>query len=383
MHRFGEACADGTVEARFTTREEDPEVEVILDLDFLLHPSWPEIDHLVLRAAGAAGDPAERSVTVRLPADIRASYRFLRRRRTQGEAPGTGGLDELRALVETGMPDPDVAARIDDAFGSGTSASQLVGPAAAPGHPAWDAALPVPATPEAVELPLGDRTATLLRPPAQRAGRVPQRLVILLDGDVWLRSLGIAQAAARWHGWRAEALKPSGHHVPTAFLVLPTPDRERLADRAAMRELVIGRALPAAERELGGRISAHRVAVAGQSYGGLAAAGLAVDRGDRIGAAIVSSGSFWFTPERDARDDEAPGELTREVSVLARGGRRPLAGRRLLLHVGREEGTMIDQSEAFAAAAGNAGARVALDVWPGGHDYAWYRHALFSALDAW
>lgn len=376
MHVFAEPHLDGTVEVRFTVRETDDMVEVVLDIDFLLHPAWPSIDHLVLRHT-TAGE-GERAVTVRIPADAELSYRYLRYPTVPGQRPVDSpvDLDVLRSLVATGRADPDVTETIHDAFGSGTTASLLIGPHAAPGHRVWRqenrAAASTP-----LRLQVGDRIATILLPNSGTAANVGvERLVVMLDGDVWLSSLGIADAATRWR-------EPATAARTTAFVVLPTPDRERLADREAMGELVLERVIPAVLATLEITPSAADIAVVGQSYGGLAAAGLVVDHGDRIATAIISSGSFWFTPDRDARDESGPGALTRQLLASNAEGGTPLDGRRFLMHVGREEGSMIDQSRMFADAARGAGAAAVLEIRPGGHDYAWYRHAVFDALDHW
>lgn len=351
MHRFGPVSTDGSVAVTFTTREPDPGTQVLLDVDFLLHPAWPDVDHLVLRPA--AGDPTRRATTVRLPADVTLSYRYLRR--DAPPVPG-GDLDALRALVRTARPDPDVPDRLDDAFGSGVGASLLVGPRARPPHPVWRDG---PRRHPVRRVALDGRSTLLLR-------GAPDRVLLVLDGDQWLDGFGLAAALERWSS------------PGTAVVAVRTPERGRLADRDAMRDLVLDRVLPAVGRALDRPVCGlGPVAVAGQSYGGLAAAGIVIDSAGVVGTAVAASGSFWFTPGRDARDDPRPGSLTRELA------RHDLTGTRFLLQVGREERGMVDQTHAFAAAARRAGARVDTVVHPGGHDHAWYRDALFDALDTW
>ena len=360
MHRFGCRHSDNTIDVTFSAREADASIEVMLDIDFLLHPAWPSVDHLVLRPLR---DGVEREVTVRLPADLEASYRFVRRSR--GEADPAAGLDALRELVESGEADPDYPVFLSDAFGSGTTASRLVGPDAAPGHPVWAPGEQPEVALIRRHIALGDRTVTLLVPDTAQAVR---RLVLMLDGDVWLDSLGIETAAARWNHGRAE---------PAAFAIIPTPDREMLAERDAIAALVVERVMPAVCGALGAQVAAEHVAIVGQSYGGLAAAGIVADRPACVGTAVVSSGSFWFVQGYDARDEADPGQLTRDLREAS------LPHSLFLLHVGREEGGMIDQSRMFADAALAAGASVTLETRPGGHDYAWYRHAVFDALEQW
>lgn len=192
------------------------------------------------------------------------------------------------------------------------------------------------------------------------------RLVVLLDGDVWLESLDLPAAIARWN-------RPN-----TAFAVVSTPDRENLADRRFMEETIAEVALPSVERHLGVRRGSS-VTIAGHSYSDLGAAGLTRDRPDRFDSAIIGSGSFWYRDSHDARDDLDPGDLSRQVQAAPDSA---LCGSRILLHVGREEGDMVDQSRMFAEAARSAGGEVELSIYPGGRDDAWYRHALIVALDA-
>ncbi len=345
----------------FTVDEPDSRTEVILDIDFLLHPAWPDLDHLVLHPAGEQS--SARYLTIDLPSDLEATYRYLRRPH-RDSTPGTrdASLDSLRALCATGRPDPDVHERIDNPFGSEVTSSVLRGPNASPGHPVWRHQSPRIPLAESRLRTADGRATTIFH--TDRPGIT--ELVVLLDGDVWTDSLGLHSALERWN-------RPT-----TAFALVSTPDREKLADRRFMSVLIAEEVLPAVESHLGVKVGS-KVTIVGHSYSGLAAAGLACDRPDLFGAAIIGSGSFWFRESHDARDDAAPGDLT---SSLQAAPQTLLTGSRVLLHVGREEGGMIEQSRMFAEAATSAGAEVELCLYPGGHDYAWYRHALFDALDS-
>lgn len=123
----------------FTVDEPDPHTEVVLDIDFLLHPAWPDIDHLVLRPEKV--ESSRRTVTVELPPDLEISYRYLRRSRSCSSvgalASGCESLDDLRSFCASGCPDPDVPERIDNPFGSQVTSSVLIGPDASPGHEVW------------------------------------------------------------------------------------------------------------------------------------------------------------------------------------------------------------------------------------------------------
>lgn len=103
------------------------------------------------------------------------------------------------------------------------------------------------------------------------------------------------------------------------------------------------------------------------------------DHGDRIGVGIVSSGSFWWRAGTDVDDDSLePGDLSASLA-----GHR-LAHARFFVQVGREESAgMVEQSRRFTQIVRGAGARADVSIHPGGHDHAWYRHAVLAALDTW
>lgn len=348
----------------FMVDEPDPDTEVVLDIDFLLHPAWPDIDHLVLHPTEV--ESSRRTITVELPSDLEISYRYLRRPRSgspvRPRASAPGSLDDLRALCASGRPGPDVPERIDNPFGSRVTTSVLIGPNAPPRHKVWrDEGSQASVTVSRFETP-AHRTVTIIRAAAHPIAH----LVVILDGDVWVDSLELSAAVAQWN------------EPDTAFVLVSTPDRENLAERTFMSMIIAEEVLPLVTRHLSVR-PGPSATIVGHSYGGLAAAGLACDRPDLFSSAIIGSGSFWYRKSHDARDEAGPGDLT---MTLQQASVRPLSGSRLLLHVGREEGGMIDQSRMFVEAAESVGAEVDLSIYPGGHDYAWYRHALFDTLDA-
>lgn len=353
MYEFVNEFNNGTITVRFLASEIKPEVDIYLDIDFLLHPAWPSIAHLRLRPVDAKG--VLRAIEVQLPSDVDLSYRFLRWDR---RVPLGRDLDSLRALISTASPDPDGVA-LESAAGQ-VPISMLSGPRSAPPHPVWlsrDGRV-FPAMSQTVMSVGGRRVTVLYRE------RI-ERLALFLDGDVWLDELNLVEAAQRWSS------------MTTAIAIVPTPDRGILAERERIGELIVSGILSQVEGMLHVRLEPSNVAVVGQSFGGLAAASLVMDYGHRVGVGVISSGSFWHRLDRDARDDLEPGVLTRELSECR------LDAARFFLHVGREERGMIEQTRMFAVAARRSGAAVDLRAYPGGHDYAWYRHAIFEALDSW
>lgn len=303
-------------------------------------------------------EPGVYATAVRVPDDACASYGFL-----VFDSVDAQHEMSIYKVLDNLVCDPRNPDVIHRAFGLGGSTSVLELPGARR-HPAW---------PEArgnnddhdvsvYAIESSGRTLTIF------PGDVGGPLLVMFDGDLWAGSrFGYREAMVTRN---KKSIGPS----PTAVLV-STPDRAILDKRAVMSQLFAGEILPALRRA-GVRWS--EIIVAGQSYGGLAAAGLLVDLPDLVDAAIVQSGSFWFDEIGGERDYKRPGTITRTLGRLA--GTQALSGR-VVVQVGDKEGAMVDQSRWFANAAREAGFDVHFEVWSGGHDYAWYRHGLLYAID--
>lgn len=302
-------------------------------------------------------EPGVYAATVQVPNDMCVSYGFLVFDSVEAQQE-LSIYQVLDSLVE----DPRNRDVIRRPFGMGGSASVLQMPDARR-HPAWpepdrhgehrDQAVCVVAA--------SGRDLTVLR--GVREGP----LLVMFDGDLLAdKEFGYLDAMATRN---ASATGPS----PTVVLV-STPDRAILDKRTVMAQLLTDEILPALERD---GIGWSGIIVAGQSYGGLAAAGLLVDLPDLVDAAIVQSGSFWFDGT-EPRDYERAGTITRELSEL--GGTRSFSNR-VVVQVGSTEGGMVDQSRWFADAARDAGMDAHFETYSGGHDYAWYRHGLLYAID--
>lgn len=150
--------------------------------------------------------------------------------------------------------------------------------------------------------------------------------------------------------------------------VLPHPERAaaRLSD-----------ALEVLAEQFDRRYDPDDVIVSGASYGGLASAGLVVHHPELTRRAVAQSASYWFDPARDPRrDEDEPGALTR--CVQEHDG---LPHRQIVVQVGTDEGTMGVQAQMFTAAAEAACIDVRARQYRGGHDWAWWSHALFDGLD--
>lgn len=333
--------------------------------------------------------------SVTLPAGTRASYQFapdppLRAART---APPKN--DEALALDAVAQADPLNPRHFPLVPGLDRHArhSVLALPAApdraaAAATPTAPAANP-PAAPVTGDLyrerfasaRLGNtRTVTVWRPPAAAAGAAPPALLLLFDGDGWT---DLVQLPAR--------LEPAlaAHRLPPLLVVLVG----NASDEARNRELpchepfaeaVATELLPwLAARERFSDDPARRV-VGGVSYGGLAAACLALQHPQQFGAVLSLSGAFWWAPAEDgAAADVEPEWLAREIAA------RPAAPVRFYLAAGRFE---IGRDEAspgirssnrhLAQVLRARGLRVQRHEFLGGHDWLQWGDQLLLGLDA-
>ena len=134
-----------------------------------------------------------------------------------------------------------------------------------------------------------------------------------------------------------------------------------------------------------------RIVVAGQSLGGVAAADLVLRHPELATRAIVQSGSFWLGSQRRG---EGEGELLRWLRHRseARSLQRPRSdqhphdghglGARLVVQCGVHEDGLRQGARTVSELLGVEGALLEYREERGGHDYAWWRHALSWGLDA-
>lgn len=362
-------------EVAFVAEAERADDRVMIHLNGTTDAHRTDIRPAVLDAVPGS---SVRVIDYLLPEDLIASYRFVSL--PAAELPDNVGATRAGWLRvhDAGAPDPRNPRRLPNPLGRWSSV--LVAPGAVE-HPAWN---PVPdrtARIDETALVLGgdfaDRTATVFTLAGPQR-ETDSRVLVLLDGENWQR-VGIREALAHPAASSAPntvVLVPSGT-LEQRSAVLPHPDR--VADLlsavlAALRTHVSssrGPAMPTADRTI----------VAGQSYGGLAAAALVSLRPDLLTTAIVQSGSFHFRAGEEPRPPAGDtGDLVGRVREMA--GTDALAGRRFVIQSGTEETGMTDSAERFADAAHAAGASIDWRVYSGGHDYAWWRTGLFDALDA-
>lgn len=195
----------------------------------------------------------------------------------------------------------------------------------------------------------GEERAVWVREPAAGPARA---VVVLFDGWVWANVLPVAD--------------------PDDVLFVMV---DALDDRARDRDLacnprfvdfLLDHVVPAMRREHG--VAAEvPVVVAGQSYGGLAAAFAAHHRPADVHGAVIQSGSFWF--ERDTPYDERSEWLTAEYARAPRGSTR------FSVAIGLEEGPeMLRVERHFRDVLVARGDVLTYREYMGGHDWlCWHR----------
>lgn len=296
--------------------------------------------------------------TYLLPEDGTFSYRFV----SQPDLPHDLGRTRpgWRKMHEWGVPDPHQSRRLVNPLGGVSSIWQG---GAALAHPDWDT------DPTGVEGGWSRRLEVAVEGPAATLLLGPQggrdrRLLVLLDAQIW-SALEVESRLARLGAEFDLLLLDSGSLEQRADL-LPHPGR--FGSR-------LERVLAQAGAQSGQVWAPRNVLLAGQSYGGLAAAQTVARRPDLAGIAVAQSGSYWFGAEGAAARGEGHGELLRWLESGAR-----VTGR-FLLQAGSEEGAMADLTWQAGELLSAAGGAVTHREFRGGHDYAWWRHGLSLALD--
>jgi enterochelin esterase-like enzyme len=147
---------------------------------------------------------------------------------------------------------------------------------------------------------VGARSGSLFATADVRAGR-PYDLVVFMDGDTYLRYMGITNTLAN--------LAAQHKIAPTVAALVTTVQASRDADfdcTSAWSDFIVRSVVATITRTFG---RPARTVVAGYSLGGLAAACTALDHPQAIDGVIAQSGSFYRAP-----DGEEPEWLARRLS---------------------------------------------------------------------
>ncbi|MFT4050966.1 MAG: DUF3327 domain-containing protein [Microbacterium sp.] len=293
-----------------------------------------------------------------LPEGLVASYRLV----VDRHIPRDAGRDRAgwKRIHELGAIDPRNLEQLPNPLGERSSVLRMPGSRRHPAElhdsgPVRDAGVrPLP-----IDTPWVPQMSAVV--PAGRA----RGILVLFDAEHW-EKLAIADLLARHpRGDLVTLLVPSGSTQNRAEF-LPHPERAIQVATAALDAAHAARIVP-------DELDAGDVVVAGQSFGGLAAAAIVVRAPHLARTAIVQSGSFWYGADSAAGDDR--GELLRSLSGAH------LSGRRFVVQYGTQERLLGSVGRAFAAAAAAGGADVTSQQYGGGHDYAWWRTGLLDALD--
>nr|WP_281360982.1 enterochelin esterase domain-containing protein [Schumannella luteola] len=306
-----------------------------------------------------------RALAYLLPEGLTASYRLA----TVPDLPGDAGStrEGWMRVHRAGRPDPRNPHGIRTPLGGASSLLRMPGwrahPArerlaagAAPEHDLATRELRVPGA-------RGERSVWVITPVA---GPVPDTLLVLFDGDTWMDADVPALLAAR-PGPPVAVAVVSSISLEARSAELPHPD--------VIARVLGDEVLPAIAFALGMRHRPDQIVVAGQSYGGLAAAALVALHPRVARTGIVQSGSFHF---RAAAADHPPAERPGDLIERMRG--RSLAGR-LVVQVGTEEPDLHRLARDFVAIARDTGIELSSRLVAGGHDYAWWVDGVLFALD--
>ncbi|KAB1647398.1 DUF3327 domain-containing protein [Pseudoclavibacter sp. CFCC 14310] len=217
--------------------------------------------------------------------------------------------------------------------------------------------------PSALEVAKPGRTHQALADAGAQAMLAGQQLplLIVLDGDVWA---GVQPLPTILDNMIAEGVIP-----PLLAVFVDSADRERrwdeLDEHGGIVDWLADRLRPWVVEHWGAALSwdPHRTVVAGQSLGGLAAIAAVVRRPDVFGGAISQSAALW------------------QPDVALEAAARPPVGARIDLQVGLQEWVLLEPTRALAAQLSEAGVDVTLTEMNGGHDYAWWRRTLATAIE--
>ncbi|MFC8347266.1 alpha/beta hydrolase-fold protein [Streptomyces sp. NPDC057280] len=284
---------------------------------------------------------------VRMPERLRVTYRFL--------VDGTAYADPFNPVGAGG--DRSIAATPD-----------------APPQPHWpdigaDDVLPLP---RARLRWTGGRSGGRRTVPVHPVGGGGP-LVLLLDGDDWLR-LQPAMTAF-------ESAVAAGDMPPVTLVFLPARDRRtEYACRPELWQGVRDELLPlVAESGVPG--DPDRLVVAGQSLGGLSALYAALEFPELVSRVACQSGSFWWAPGAMESADLFGGPVGGGIAERLRE-LPDLSGLRVAFDVGEHETPMLAHCGLVESLTERCGATVRVSRSASEHDRAGWRHALLRDV-AW
>lgn len=219
-----------------------------------------------------------------------------------------------------------------------------------------------------------EREITIYRPAGLASDAADVRLLFLFDAEAYLSRVPTPAIL--------DNLIAQGRLLPVIAVFVPAIDRDtrsrELPGNDAFADFMALELLPRVQREIGASVPPDRTLLAGSSYGGLAAATVALRHPEAFGNAICLSGSFWWHPD--------PGPAGRSEYVAARVASEPRREVRFFLtaglfETGRPGSTgILETSRHLRDVLTAKGYNVAYREYAGGHDYVVWRGALADAL---
>jgi iron(III)-salmochelin esterase len=210
------------------------------------------------------------------------------------------------------------------------------------------------------------------------SGDGPLPLMTLFDAETWFGRLHLPVAL--------EKAAAEGKIPPMAVLGIAHVDRaDRVASLSANEEFlaeVFGPATIWAVAHAASRgttfAGPEGQIIAGQSLGGLSALVSVLREPERYRYAIAASPSLWWEPG----GERTPADLgSRTVDWLTgQFGKEPQGGTRVLLSAGVREGLSVPRAHLLEQTMRYRGWDAGINVYDGGHDFAWWRVALIDDL---
>jgi enterochelin esterase family protein len=269
----------------------------------------PSSDHDALHQLGET-DIWWRSY--RVPDSTRLSYQL---------APDVPRLalsanEQRRAILATAQQDPLNPRTLPDHPLDRFDAASLVELTGAPKSP-WTSRRPEVAsgqlqTKRLASRHLGnERDIHIYRSAGYRNGAKGQALVVLFDAERYLKHIPLPTIL--------DNLVAEQRLPPLAAIFVANPSRDtrakELPPTPAMASFMADELMPWAH-QMGLQAKPAQTLIAGASYGGLAAAWVALKHPEHFGLVYSQSGSFWWSPSAGA--DAEPEWLTRELANTPR-----------------------------------------------------------------
>lgn len=322
--------------------------------------------------------------TLDLDPDLSVSYGFTPLGPGESPRPGPPRFDAYDRFLDPFNPTPPLVRSGDKGL------SLLHGPQASP-QPEWcdhsRRPLAGQVRREARRLTArdGDRTRPhwLYLPPSGpttgRSGPLP--LLTIFDAETWFGRLDLPRAL--------EAAVQTGRLPPLAVLGIANESTaDRIASLGANSDFlgsVVGSSVPWAVSSIvaAGFVPPGRAerVIAGQSLGGLSALVCALEFPRACAHVLSHSPSMWWTPDGTSKPKDL-GSVPEEDWIVRRFSEGAVHDVSVSLAVGSLEGPSISHVHALDRVVRQRGWAASSRMYPGGHDFAWWREALFDGLEA-